>query len=220
MRVLFYLFIVFILPIIPYYRFIYLIFTIFTVCFLFIHTYLPRNGRKFIIAQHKDPLYVFLLNLIATIILYWFFFLDIQRYGFVNFFFASRTFVSTIGSILAESALVLIIDAKLTLGNMFYDGAGIYRNHVIVNKGPYVLVRHPIYLGYIIFYGGSSLVADSYIFAITCGLITFWAYKSRAIREEKLLLNCENTRVTYLSYSHTTPMFVPTWKTIVKYLKE
>jgi protein-S-isoprenylcysteine O-methyltransferase Ste14 len=55
----------------------------------------------------------------------------------------------------------------------------------LVQTGPYRLLRHPIYVGGILFFAGLSLVFSVYGLVLTAVLAAFWIAKARL--EERLL---------------------------------
>jgi protein-S-isoprenylcysteine O-methyltransferase Ste14 len=56
----------------------------------------------------------------------------------------------------------------------------------LVQTGPFKVVRHPIYVGGVLFFAGLSLVFSVYGLALTGVLAGFWFFKARL--EERLLL--------------------------------
>jgi protein-S-isoprenylcysteine O-methyltransferase Ste14 len=55
----------------------------------------------------------------------------------------------------------------------------------LVERGPYRFLRHPIYVGGVLFFGGLSLVFSVYALALTAVLAGFWVAKARL--EERYL---------------------------------
>jgi len=85
-------------------------------------------------------------------------------------------FVSIIG-------VSLVIAGKLTLGRSFGIAPA---NRGIVAAGPYLLVRHPIYTGYLITHA-AFLVAHPSLWNITVLVISDTALVIRALYEERVL---------------------------------
>ena len=53
------------------------------------------------------------------------------------------------------------------------------RDSELVQSGPFRLVRHPIYVGGTLFFGGLGLVFSTYALALTAVLAVFWFFKAR-----------------------------------------
>lgn len=68
--------------------------------------------------------------------------------------------LAALGIVLAFSGAMLASIAKRALGTLFTANLGVKENHTLVTSGPYALVRHPIYLGIILFTLGTGLVFD------------------------------------------------------------
>jgi protein-S-isoprenylcysteine O-methyltransferase Ste14 len=61
-----------------------------------------------------------------------------------------------LGAVLALAGALLAAWAKLALGPWFSVNLGVQRGHRLVTTGPYGIVRHPIYLGIVLFVAGSA----------------------------------------------------------------
>ncbi len=75
----------------------------------------------------------------------------------------------------------------------------------LVRSGPYRLIRHPLYVGEIVAFGGVILTGFTIInLGIFLLLVSIQSY--RAIQEEKVL---EETIPEYSMYKATTNRFIP-----------
>src|SRR5436190_1159992 len=66
--------------------------------------------------------------------------------------------LNALGFLLCTAGVVLRYWARRTLGQFFTIGIVAQRNHRVVRDGPYRLIRHPAYLGLVLFYVGFPLL--------------------------------------------------------------
>lgn len=93
-------------------------------------------------------------------------------------------------ALLSSAGVCLVIAGKLTLGRSF----GIVpANRGVVDKGPYLLVRHPIYAGYLITHL-AFVAAYPRPWNIAVLIISDAALVSRALLEERVLRKDERYR--------------------------
>jgi protein-S-isoprenylcysteine O-methyltransferase Ste14 len=97
--------------------------------------------------------------------------------------------------------------ARLHLGRQWSADVARKEEHQIVDTGPYRVVRHPIYTGFIVVYVGLTVLCATWLAfpalaLLVCGL---WL-KARA--EEQFLIE-ELGTTAYGDYRARTPMFVP-----------
>jgi protein-S-isoprenylcysteine O-methyltransferase Ste14 len=88
-----------------------------------------------------------------------------------------------ITSLLSSVGLLIVIAGKLTLGRSF---GLVPANRGVVIAGPYALVRHPIYAGYLLTHVG-FLCAHATLWSIAVLIVADTALIVRALREERLL---------------------------------
>lgn len=107
---------------------------------------------------------------------------------------SGTAFVSpTIGGALMFVGLMIAIAAKVCLNRSFGIVAA---NRGVKSEGPYRLVRHPMYLGYIVTHVGFLLVHFSLINALICGIT--WIALALRIQAEENFLNQDRA---YRDYS-------------------
>ncbi len=100
-----------------------------------------------------------------------------------------RSILTLIGALLYFPGIFLYIWGFQTLGPMFGVSSGIstqlYKGHRLIQKGPYAIVRHPMYLGVLMAAMGALLIFRTWTMVIYApsafGIIV------RARREERLL---------------------------------
>jgi protein-S-isoprenylcysteine O-methyltransferase Ste14 len=112
---------------------------------------------------------------------------------------------------LVASGLAFTWWARLTLGDLWSSAVVRKEAHVIVRRGPYRLVRHPIYTGLIfalvalgVQAGRPAGVAGAVLMAIG-----FWT----KARLEERFLSAELGEGAYADYRRVTPMLIPFWPT-------
>lgn len=105
------------------------------------------------------------------------------------------------------SGLVVCIAARKTLGKNWTNAKDYKQNPTarLVSSGIYSYIRHPIYLGLILVFTGSEILANSYLIVLL-PLLYLWFY-NQAKKEEGLLLVRFGKQ--YKSYLSKTKMFLP-----------
>jgi len=102
-----------------------------------------------------------------------------------------------------------------TLGVLFRQEPSITKNQTIIKSGPYSIMRHPIYLSYVLiffsFFAIFNLTAGCII-----GIFSFWWSYRKAKIEEKMLI--EEFGYEYFKYQQETPMLFPDLKSLKRLL--
>lgn len=100
-----------------------------------------------------------------------------------------QTWMLALGALVYFPGMAFILWGRLALGDMYFVstgfGAQLYANHWLVTRGPFAIVRHPMYLGLIAAALGSLLIYQTW----TTVLFVFFApfLLLRARREEQAL---------------------------------
>lgn len=98
--------------------------------------------------------------------------------------------------------------AVVTLGDLFTMHISIKKDHIIISKGPYALVRHPSYLGaYILYLSAAVLLHAWYAAFVAATLLLPFAFLRRIHFEENRLL--EEFGKDYDAYRKTTYKIIP-----------
>ena len=97
--------------------------------------------------------------------------------------------------------------AMWTLGKNYGIKLDIFEGHELITTGPYAVVRHPMYLGIVLFHVGASLAMQSplLLFATLGLIVPFTAIRLTA--EEKALTVAFPEH--YPEYQHRVPALLP-----------
>ena len=117
--------------------------------------------------------------------------------------------VAAIGAALAWAGMAFTVWAKWTLGRWFSASFGVKQGHELVTRGPYALVRHPMYLGLLVFGAGLGIAYDS---ALSLGLALLFSVPLllHALIEEQMF--ARHFGDEWRDYRARVPMLVPGWK--------
>jgi protein-S-isoprenylcysteine O-methyltransferase Ste14 len=96
--------------------------------------------------------------------------------------------------------------ARVHLGQYWSMRALIKVNQKLIQTGPYMVVRHPIYTGILFGFVGTAIVIGE-IRASLAVLFILAAFLIKILTEEKLLL--EEFGSTYLRYKKEVKMLIP-----------
>jgi protein-S-isoprenylcysteine O-methyltransferase Ste14 len=101
--------------------------------------------------------------------------------------------------------------ARVTLGDLWSSAVSRKENHVIVERGPYGLVRHPIYTGLIAAAFATAVEVGSAQALAGAALMSlgFWM---KARLEERFLM-AQLGEGAYADYRRRIPMLAPFWPT-------
>jgi protein-S-isoprenylcysteine O-methyltransferase Ste14 len=95
----------------------------------------------------------------------------------------------------------------VTLGRHYDLVLEVHQDHELVRRGPYALVRHPVYTGLGLHFAGACLATGNLLLVAGTLLVTYPAFYLRARAEERLLRDQFGTE--YESYAREVPMLVP-----------
>lgn len=118
--------------------------------------------------------------------------------------------LAAVGAVLAWAGAAFTIWAKLTLGRWFSASFGVKQGHELVTRGPYAIVRHPMYAGLLVFGAGLGLAYDS---ALTLGVAALFSVPLvlHALIEEQLF--ARHFGDAWSAYRARVPMLVPGLRT-------
>jgi protein-S-isoprenylcysteine O-methyltransferase Ste14 len=117
--------------------------------------------------------------------------------------------VQIVGFVVGLAGAVLLVWASLLLGRLLIHEAAVRADHALVERGPYRLVRHPVYAGYL------TLLLGSGVASLNVGLLLLWPVSLlgiliQAVSEEQLLL--EKFGPDYERYVRQTGRLFPRFR--------
>lgn len=117
--------------------------------------------------------------------------------------------IAVLGIALVMAAGLLAAWGYRTLGRQFSSDAEVRPDTVLVTRGAFGLVRHPMYLAVLLLWVGSALALLSPLMAL-CLVALLPAFVVRALAEERLLTRHFGS--AYDAYAARVPMLVPGWR--------
>jgi protein-S-isoprenylcysteine O-methyltransferase len=84
--------------------------------------------------------------------------------------------VAWIAAILCVAGLAFCLWARLTIGRNWSGVVTLKENHELIIRGPYALVRHPIYTGLLAMFAATAFISGHVggIIAIVIVFVSFW----------------------------------------------
>lgn len=115
--------------------------------------------------------------------------------------------VRWIGVVLIVGGIGISMWAARTLGRHFDMEVEVHEGHEVVDRGPFAIVRHPVYFGLAIHFVGACLATGNLLLIAGTLLGSFPALYVRAAAEERLLR--ESLGPAYAAYARRVPMLIP-----------
>ena len=97
--------------------------------------------------------------------------------------------------------------AMWALGRSYGIRMDIFDGHTLVTRGPYAFVRHPMYLGIVVYHLGATLVLQSPLLLALTGLVIVPYTALRIAHEERPLRAAFGER--YADYQRDVPALLP-----------
>jgi len=94
-----------------------------------------------------------------------------------------------------------------SLGRSYGIRMDVFEGHSLKTDGPYAVVRHPMYLGIVLFHLGASLALQSPLLLAATALFVVPFTAVRIGAEEKVLRDAFGER--YLRYAERVPALIP-----------
>lgn len=97
-----------------------------------------------------------------------------------------ETVSALVAGALFLTAILLVHHATRTLGK-FFDRLVLKDDHVLITKGVYAVIRHPIYLAYFLLFSGLALVMQSLYALILFAMVGGVVFSNHIRVEEKMM---------------------------------
>lgn len=122
-------------------------------------------------------------------------------------YYSLPLYLRSLGLLFGFLALYSIYRVHQELGRYFSSRLVIRKGHMLVQSGPYRLVRHPMYTSYLLLFLAAFLITENWLLGFTGMAVIFSLMTLRIGREEALLW--EHFGEEYERYRQTTGMFLP-----------
>jgi protein-S-isoprenylcysteine O-methyltransferase Ste14 len=111
------------------------------------------------------------------------------------------------GVAIAAASAVFAAWAMWSLGRSYGIRMDLFEGHHLVTEGPYRVVRHPMYLGIVLFHVGAIFALESLLLLAATALYVVPFTAARIVAEENVLLQGFGDR--YASFARRVPALVP-----------
>ena len=111
------------------------------------------------------------------------------------------------GLALALGSALFAAWAMWSLGPGYGIRLDVFADHRLKTDGPYAIVRHPMYLGIVMFHVGATLALESGLLLVATAFVVVPLTALRIAYEERVLREAFGER--YASYQRTVPPLLP-----------
>ncbi|MBG07495.1 MAG: hypothetical protein CME68_01955 [Halobacteriovoraceae bacterium] len=125
----------------------------------------------------------------------------------LHFSYQENILLMSLGLILCLLGLYIRVWAIKTLKSMFSWKISIQKDHELIKRGPYKIVRHPSYSGGLLAIFGFNLALGT-MPALLCFMITYLPVLLVRIKKEELVLG-EYFKNDYEEYKNTSYSLIP-----------
>ncbi|TZF90791.1 methyltransferase family protein [Cognatilysobacter lacus] len=121
-------------------------------------------------------------------------------------FVPHTTLVYAVGLALAVGGAVLCIYSRVLLGRNWSATVQLKHDHELIQGGPYRLIRHPIYTGFLLLFLGNAVMVGDWrgLLAVAIVFVSFW----RKLRLEEKWLG-QHFGPAYQTYRDHTKALIP-----------
>jgi protein-S-isoprenylcysteine O-methyltransferase Ste14 len=121
-------------------------------------------------------------------------------------FVPKNDLAGVLGLLLVVAGIAFAIFARFALGGNWSGSVTVKQDHTLIRRGPYSIVRHPIYTGLVLAFLGVALIVGQLrgLLGVSVLFLSFWL-KSRV--EERFML--EQFGAEYRTYQHQVKGLIP-----------
>ena len=119
---------------------------------------------------------------------------------------APQPFGGWLGFGLTAAGAALAIWGRFTLGRNWSAVVTVKANHELIRRGPYRIVRHPIYAGMLLAVLGTGL-AFGHAQGLLAFLVALFTWKRKSLTEEKFMV--EQFGEQYVQYKRDVKALIP-----------
>ena len=120
--------------------------------------------------------------------------------------FKSSLASQSFGLLVEVLGLCFAIWARVTLGGNWSSAVTFKEKHELITRGPYGLVRHPIYTGVLAMFLGAAICLGA-LAGVLGVLFIFLSFLLKSRQEERLLT--KHFQKEYANYKRTTKALIP-----------
>lgn len=110
------------------------------------------------------------------------------------------------GAILCAAGLIFALWARVTLGRNWSGVVTLKENHELIERGPYAIVRHPIYTGLLVMFLATAIALGRVggLVGVILVVVSFWI----KLRDEEKLMRTQFGDA-YSDYQHRVKRLIP-----------
>ncbi len=112
-----------------------------------------------------------------------------------------------VGLVASLAGIAFSLYSIVSLGRHYDLVLEVHQGHELVRDGPFAWVRHPVYTGLLLHFGGACLATGNLVLVAGTLLVTLPAFLARARAEEGLLRG--RFGAEYDRYAREVPMLLP-----------
>jgi protein-S-isoprenylcysteine O-methyltransferase Ste14 len=157
--------------------------------------------------ERREPLGSRLLHIVPLMAAAWLVWADAVPGGLLNArLYPWAPWEFWCGALVTAFGLLFTVCARVAIGPNWSGTVTIKHDHELIFRGPYALVRHPIYTGLLLAFAGSAIARGQWRGVLA--LLIVWAALWRKLRlEEQWMI--ERFGEHYVAYRRRVPAIVP-----------